>query len=168
MIRNVNSTAKGGGVAETLRPLLGYCRGAGVDTRWVVVSGGPGFFEITKRLHNRLHGFARDGGQLGLCEQQIHERTMAANAAELAPLIEPQDVVILHDPQTAGLAASVHATAATVIWRCHVGLDHAIRSARGGCWCGSATVRSLESRSYLSNKALLENVRLPGEPSTAS
>ena len=33
VIWNVNSTAKGGGVAEMLRPLLGYCRGAGVDAR---------------------------------------------------------------------------------------------------------------------------------------
>jgi trehalose synthase len=129
-IWNVNSTAKGGGVAEMLRPLLGYCRGAGVDARWVVISGGPEFFEITKRLHNRLHGFEGDGGPLGLCEQQIYERTMAANAAELAPLIEPQDVVILHDPQTAGLAAPVRATGATVIWRCHVGLDDANDRAR--------------------------------------
>ena len=33
VIWNVNSTAKGGGVVEMLRPLLGYCRGAGVDAR---------------------------------------------------------------------------------------------------------------------------------------
>ena len=130
VIWNVNSTAKGGGVAEMLRPLLGYCRGAGVNARWVVISGAPAFFEITKRLHNRLHGFAGDGGPLGVSEQQIYEHTMAANAAELAPLIAPRDVVILHDPQTAGLAAAVRATGATVIWRCHVGLDHANDRAR--------------------------------------
>ena len=32
-IWNVNSTAKGGGVVEMLRPLLGYCRGAGASAR---------------------------------------------------------------------------------------------------------------------------------------
>ena len=31
---NVNSTARGGGVAEMLRSLIGYARGAGVDARW--------------------------------------------------------------------------------------------------------------------------------------
>ena len=36
VIWNVNSTAKGGGVVELLRPLLGYSRGSGVDARWVV------------------------------------------------------------------------------------------------------------------------------------
>ena len=64
VIWNVNSTAKGGGVVELLRPLLGYARGAGVDARWAVIGGNPEFFELTKRLHNHLHGFDGDGGAL--------------------------------------------------------------------------------------------------------
>ena len=130
VIWNVNSTAKGGGVVEMLRPLLGYCRGAGIDARWVVISGRPEFFAITKRLHNRLHGFAGDGGPLGERELAVYEQTAAANAAELVELVHPRDIVILHDPQTAGLAAAVVDTGATVIWRCHVGLDHANDHAR--------------------------------------
>ena len=39
---NVNSTARGGGVAEMLQSLLGYVRGVGVDARWVVIGGTPG------------------------------------------------------------------------------------------------------------------------------
>ena len=123
VIWNVNSTAKGGGVVEMLRPLLGYCRGAGVDARWVVISGQPDFFGITKRIHNRLHGFAGDGGPLGDTERDVYEQTIVANAKELVELVHPRDIVILHDPQTAGLAAAVRATGATVMWRCHVGLD---------------------------------------------
>jgi trehalose synthase len=123
VIWNVNSTAKGGGVVEMLRPLLGYCRGAGVDARWAVISGQSEFFAITKRLHNRLHGFQGDGGPLGDAEREVYEQTLAASAQELAELVHPHDIVILHDPQTAGLAAAVRETGATVIWRCHVGLD---------------------------------------------
>ncbi len=130
VIWNVNSTAKGGGVVEMLRPLLGYCRGAGVDARWAVISGQPDFFAITKRIHNRLHGFEGDGGPLGDAEREVYERTLAASAAEFAELVHPQDIVILHDPQTAGLAASVRETGATVMWRCHVGLDAANDRAR--------------------------------------
>jgi trehalose synthase len=130
VIWNVNSTAKGGGVVEMLRPLLGYSRGAGVDARWAVISGGPEFFELTKRLHNKLHGFDGDGGPLGDHEHKIYERTLASNAAELLPLLRPQDMVILHDPQTAGLTEQVRRTGATVIWRCHVGLDQANDCAR--------------------------------------
>jgi trehalose synthase len=130
VIWNVNSTAKGGGVVEMLRPLLGYCRGAGVDARWAVVSGEPEFFAITKRIHNRLHGFAGDGGPLASAEREVYEQTLAASAEELAELVHPQDIVILHDPQTAGLAEAVRRTGATVMWRCHVGLDTANDHAR--------------------------------------
>jgi trehalose synthase len=130
VIWNVNSTAKGGGVVEMLRPLLGYCRGVGVDAQWLVISGGPEFFEITKRLHNRLHGYDGDGGPLGAREHEIYERTLAANTDELVSLIHERDVVILHDPQTAGLAAAVRKTGARIIWRCHVGVDAANDHAR--------------------------------------
>jgi trehalose synthase len=123
VVWNVNSTAAGGGVAELLRPLVGYARGAGADVRWAVISAEPAFFEITKRIHNHLHGMDRDGGELGAAERSVYERGLSANAAELVSLIKPADVVILHDPQTAGMLEAVHAAGATVIWRCHIGLD---------------------------------------------
>ena len=64
VVWNVNSTAHGGGVVELLRPLIAYARGAGVDARWLVIDGGAEFFDLTKRLHNRLHGAPGDGGPL--------------------------------------------------------------------------------------------------------
>jgi hypothetical protein len=148
VIWNVNSTAKGGGVVEMLRPLLGYCRGAGVDARWVVISGQPDFFVITKRIHNRLHGFDGDGGPLGDAEREVYEQTLAASAAELIELVHPQDIVILHDPQTAGLAAAVRKTGATVMWRCHVGLDAANDRAREA-WDFPARLRTKCARVHL-------------------
>ncbi|MGZ6576677.1 MAG: glycosyltransferase, partial [Solirubrobacteraceae bacterium] len=48
VVWNVNSTARGGGVAEMLISLLAYARGAGIDARWVVIPGTPPFFEVTK------------------------------------------------------------------------------------------------------------------------
>jgi trehalose synthase len=130
VIWNVNSTAKGGGVVEMLRPLLSYCRGAGVDARWVVIAGQPEFFAVTKRIHNRLHGFNGDGGPLGDAEREVYEETLAASVEELVELVHPRDIVILHDPQTAGIAAAVRETGASVMWRCHVGLDIANDHAR--------------------------------------
>jgi len=123
-IWNVNSTPRAGGVAELLRSLLGYSRGGGVDARWLVISGAPAFFGVTKRIHNHLHGFDRDGAGLSDAERSIYEGTIAENAVELIPLIHPQDIVILHDPQTAGLIDAVRGTGAAVIWRCHVGIDN--------------------------------------------
>lgn len=119
----VNSTAHGGGVAEMLRSLLAYTRGAGVDTRWVVVEGRPAFFALTKRLHNRLHGSAGDGGPLGDAERAEYEAVTGAAAAELVALVRPGDIVILHDPQTAGLATHLRNAGVQIIWRSHIGAD---------------------------------------------
>lgn len=122
-IWHVNSTAAGGGVAELLRSLLAYARGVGVAVRWVVITGEEEFFRITKRIHNNLHGSPGDGGPLGPGEAEAYERVQRQNAAELAELVRPGDVVYLHDPQTAGMAAAMAEAGALVIWRCHVGLD---------------------------------------------
>lgn len=122
-VLNVNSTAVGGGVAEMLQTLLAYVRGAGVDARWLVIQGDPAFFAITKRIHNGLYGAAGDGGPLGDAERRHYEEVLRRNADELLAVVRPGDVVLLHDPQPAGLAAVARAAGARVIWRCHVGRD---------------------------------------------
>jgi trehalose synthase len=122
-IWNVNSTPHGGGVAELLTSLLAYARGSGVDARWLVIAADAPFFRLTKRVHNRLHGVAGDGGPLGAEERTLYEAALLPNAAALCELLRPGDAVILHDPQTAGLIPRVRACGVPVIWRCHVGLD---------------------------------------------
>lgn len=119
----VNSTARGGGVAEMLGSLLGYARGSGVDARWVTIGCPEEFLAVTKRLHHQLHGFPGDGGPLGDDERAIYEEVSAENAAGLIDRVRPRDVVLLHDPQTAGLAPVLAQTGAVVIWRLHIGAD---------------------------------------------
>jgi trehalose synthase len=130
VVWNVNSTARGGGVAEMLASLLAYTRGAGLDARWMVIDGDPRFFRVTKRVHNMLHGAPGDGMGLGPRDEATYRETAARNAAELAPLIRPGDIVILHDPQTAGLVEPIRGRGAHVVWRCHVGVDVAEEFAR--------------------------------------
>ena len=55
-IWNVNSTAAGGGVAEMLQVLVGYVQDLDIPIGWLVITGDAGFFAITKRLHNQIHG----------------------------------------------------------------------------------------------------------------
>jgi trehalose synthase len=130
VVWNVNSTAQGGGVVELLRPLIGYARGLGVDARWIVIDGGPDFFTVTKRIHNQLHGAEGDGGLLDDEARRIYEATLRRNAQELEARVRPGDVVIVHDPQPAGLISSFREMGASVIWRCHVGIDHPNEVAR--------------------------------------
>jgi trehalose synthase len=131
-IWHVNSTARGGGVAEILHSLLPYVRGVGVDTRWAVLHEEPEFFAVTKRLHNHLHEDPGDGGPLGSEQRLLYESALRASAAQLRQLIQPGDIVYLHDPQTAGLVPAVKEIGVKVVWRCHIGVDRPGELARGG------------------------------------
>jgi len=68
-IWNINSTVRGGGVAEMLAWQIPYERGAGMDVRWLVIQGGTPFFTFTKRLHALLHGVAADGSMINDAER---------------------------------------------------------------------------------------------------
>lgn len=120
---HVNSTPRSGGVAEMLQSLLGYARGAGINARWLVIEGSPQFFGITKRLHHALHGSPGDWSALGDGEREVYERVLQANARELEASVRPRDGLVLHDPQTAGLAPAQIRLGAIVVWRCHIGAD---------------------------------------------
>ena len=123
VVWNINTTATGGGVAEMLQTLLGYSRGAGVDARWVVMAGDPEFFRMTKRMHNFFHGSPGDGGQLDAAERAHFEDVSNANGQELAAMVRPGDLVLVHDPQPAGLVPILKSIGASVVWRSHIGID---------------------------------------------
>jgi trehalose synthase len=118
---NINSTAAGGGVAEILRSFLRYARGLGVDVRWIVIEGPTEFFRVTKRLHNALHDKPGDRSPLGVEQATLYERVLRENFAQIKALLRPGDVVICHDPQTAGLVPHLMRLGVRVLWRCHIG-----------------------------------------------
>jgi trehalose synthase len=103
--------------------LLAYAHGAGVDTRWLVIPGSAPFFAVTKRIHNNLHSAPGDGGNLGDAEHEQYADALRPSAEELAEVVGPEDVVIVHDPQPAGLIPRLKEIGVPVIWRCHVGID---------------------------------------------
>jgi trehalose synthase len=131
-IWNVNATAQGGGVAEMLQTILSGALGLGLDTKWLVLDGEPDFFAITKRLHNMLHGDPGDGGELGPTERAAYERVLNANTESAIDLIRPGDIVLLHDPQTAGMIKPLRDLGAHVVWRSHIGKDETNEIAHKG------------------------------------
>jgi trehalose synthase len=122
-IWQVNSTAEGGGVAELLRSCLGYLRDDGIDTRWLVFEGDPPFFDMTKRIHNRLHGDLGDAGALGPEERERYEAAAGHNLEIATRFVREGDVAVVHDPQPLGLVPGLVRHGAIVIWTCHVGID---------------------------------------------
>jgi trehalose synthase len=120
---NLSSTAQGGGVAEMLQTLVAYGRGAGVETRWFVVRCDERFFTVTKRLHNLLHGSPGDGGDLDAADLDHYREVLARNLDGWQDRVCRGDIVLLHDPQTAGMVQALRARGAHVVWRCHIGAD---------------------------------------------
>ena len=113
-IWNINAVGLGG-VAEMLRGLVATGMGLGVDTRWLMIDGDAGFFAITKRIHNCVRGWPGDGGPLGDAERRHYESVVGANRERLHELVSPGDIVILHDPQTAGMVDMAKETGAPVV-----------------------------------------------------
>ena len=130
-IWNVNSTAAGGGVAEMLQVLVGYVQDLDIADR---LAG-----DHRRRRVLRDHQAAAQPdprqpvrGPLGAAEAGHYAQMLAANAVELAARVRPGDVVLLHDPQTAGLAAPLADAGARVVWRCHIGVDWEDEVTRAG------------------------------------
>lgn len=120
---NVNSTARGGGVAEMLSGMVPLSSALGVPARWLVAGGPPEFFAVTKRLCGMLYGVPGPAGGPGAADRACYD---AAIAAQLPPVLgqtAPGDLVILHDPQAAGLIPGLAGAGRVVIWRCHIGTD---------------------------------------------
>ena len=88
------------------------------------------FFALTKRLHNQLHGVAGEGDPRSDEDRGLYETTLAASAEQLTPLVRAGDVVFLHDPQTLGLAPAMREAGASVVWRCHIGVDRPDQTVR--------------------------------------
>jgi trehalose synthase len=119
----VNSTARGGGVAEMLPRVVAMLGELGVCARWVVIdTAEPEFFSLTKRLHNLIHGSGEP--RFSPADRALYDRVSAQLAGELLPRLADGDVLVVHDPQPLGAGARVRsARPVTAIWRCHIGLD---------------------------------------------
>jgi trehalose synthase len=114
IIQNINSTAVGGGVAEILMRMIPMLHELGVNAIWDVIKGGERFFEVTKKMHNALHGqkaaFARE-------ELDLYAQTNEMNAREMNLW---GDIIFVHDPQPCALVDRRKDLGRKWIWRCHI------------------------------------------------
>ena len=121
---HVNSTREGGGVAEILEWMVPHMRDVGVDASWEVINGNSQFFEITKDIHNGLQGKTVD---LPMKSWRIYQEESEKNAERLRPLLSEADVVIIHDPQPAGLLKLCPDRKGKWIWRAHIDISRPFR-----------------------------------------
>ena len=116
-VLHLSATAFGGGVAEIPYTLIPLMNDVGIKAEWQVMLGREEFYNVTKRLHNALQG---NPDPLSEEERRIFERYNELNAAEVAG---DWDVIIVHDPQPAGIQRHVPTKATTCMWRCHIDLS---------------------------------------------
>jgi trehalose synthase len=119
----VNSTAKGGGVAEMLPKLVSLLRELGLDVEWLVMgTEETAFFDLTKRLHNLIHGTGDPG--LNDEDQQLYAAVSSENASDLKQRVGRDDILVIHDPQPLGMGALLKRELdLPLLFRCHIGLD---------------------------------------------
>jgi len=115
-ILTINSTAVGGGVAEILNRMVPLLKELEIDIRWEVIKGGEQFFDVTKKIHNALHG---KEVEIGSQELEVYLETNKANIREID---FSADVVFIHDPQPVALIEAKD-DIQKWIWRCHIDLS---------------------------------------------
>lgn len=113
-LQNINSTPVGGGVAEILTRMVPLMQELGVQTTWDVITGNEAFYNVTKAFHNALHGAKEDITQHML---DVYEETTEQNQKNMNIT---GDVVMIHDPQPAGLIARKRDLGRQWVWRCHI------------------------------------------------
>jgi trehalose synthase len=119
----INSTATGGGVAEMLPSQMRILRALGVRIEWLVLeTKNPDFFNLTKRVHNAIHGSGE--GVFNASDRQVFEQINQENLDDALTYIKDGDLVVIHDPQPMPLAELIAARRQVkLIWRCHIGLE---------------------------------------------
>ena len=116
-VLHLSATAFGGGVSEILYTLIPLMNDVGIAAEWQVMLGREEFYNATKRLHNALQG---NPDSLTDEEWGIYERYNEMNAKEIEG---GWDVIIVHDPQPAGIRRHMPEKAGAWVWRCHIDLS---------------------------------------------
>ncbi|MFH1856188.1 MAG: glycosyltransferase [Candidatus Omnitrophota bacterium] len=113
-IKNINSTAQGGGVAEILNRMVPLLQSLDVDVSWSVIQGSEDFFQVTKKIHNALHG-----QPVKLSRKEI-DLFLEYNEKGAQELSLDADITFVHDPQPIALIGKKTRADGKWIWRCHV------------------------------------------------
>lgn len=110
----VNSTAVGGGVAEILIRIVPLFDQLGVNAKWDVIKGNEKFFNITKSMHNALHGVKVK------FKKKDFDLFVETNRENAKNMDFDSDMVFIHDPQPVALVEKRNHAKNKWAWRCHI------------------------------------------------
>ena len=113
---HVNSTRAGGGVSEILQRMIPILKEVGINARWEVIEGDKRFFDITKKIHNALHGRTEE------ITKDMWDYHFEINKKNAERINLNADAVLIHDPQPVPLIE--FRKAARWMWRCHIDVSN--------------------------------------------
>jgi trehalose synthase len=114
VVQNINSTSVGGGVAEILSRMIPLLQQLEIDAHWDVIKGGERFFNITKKMHNALHGV-----ELEISDDELNY-FLEVNKENADNISFYGDIVFIHDPQPVAMIEKRSQIDRKWLWRCHI------------------------------------------------
>jgi trehalose synthase len=108
----------GGGVAEILTRMVPLLNELGIRATWDVIKGDEAFFNVTKSFHNALHGKKEK------ITEEMFEIYLETTATNLRDMNLTGDVILIHDPQPAGLVLKKPGIGRQWVWRCHIDVSN--------------------------------------------
>lgn len=119
VVQNINSTAMGGGVAEILSRIIPLMQELGVNAQWDIIRGEKDFFEVTKSIHNALHG------KKAVITSQMWKIFNDVSKKNIREMNLYGDIMFIHDPQPIALIERKSSMKHSKwIWRCHVDVSN--------------------------------------------
>ncbi len=119
----INATPQGGGVALMRHALIRLLRLYDVDVHWHVLYPKKEVFDITKaKFHNVLQAVTSPDVVLNAGDKALYDEWIAENALAFTDVFKHADVVVIDDPQPAGLIPHIRQInpAAKVLYRSHI------------------------------------------------
>ena len=113
---HVNSTRAGGGVAEILQRMIPILKEVGINARWEVIEGDKRFYDITKKIHNALHGRTEE------ITKDMWDYHFEINKKNAERINLNADAVLIHDPQPVPLIE--FRKSGRWMWRCHIDVSN--------------------------------------------
>ena len=121
-VLHVNSSPRGGGVADIFEALIPLLNDVGVGAEWRTITGEAPFFAVTKSMHNSLQG------KRVPWTEQMWDTWLEYNRQNARDLYAEYDIVFVHDPQPVPILHFLgdrRGSETKWIWRCHIDLTDA-------------------------------------------
>ena len=130
----ISATPRGGGVALMRHALIRLLRLLHVDAHWHVLIPKSEAFDVTKaKCHNVLQAVASPDTVLTEEDKAVYESWTRENAALLDDVFRQANVVVIDDPQPAGLIPYIKQAnpGAKIIYRSHIQIVGSLASQPG-------------------------------------